>query len=80
MLAAPPGTKSAALHGYKLFGYVPLTLALRDRAVRLIVARALPDVFARVGATDPACAHPLALVEAILRGHGLDAYVHDLDR
>ena len=70
----------AALHGYKLFGDVPLTVALRDRAVRLIVARALPDVFARVGATDPAGAHPLALVEAMLRGHGLDAYVHDLDR
>jgi lysine-N-methylase len=69
----------AALHGYKLFGDLPLTLALRDRAVRLLVARALPDVFARVGATDPACAHPLALVEAMLRGHGLDAYVYDLD-
>ena len=27
---------------------------------------------------DPACAHPLALVEAMLRGHGLDAYAHDL--
>ena len=69
----------AALHGYKLFGDLPLSVALRDRAVRLLVARALPDVFARVGATDPACAHPLALVEAMLRGHGLDAYVHDLD-
>jgi lysine-N-methylase len=69
----------AALHGYKLFGDIPLTVALRDRAVRLLVARALPAVFARAGATDPACAHPLALVEAMLRGHGLDAYVHDLD-
>jgi lysine-N-methylase len=69
----------AALHGYKLFGDLPLTVALRDRAVRLLVARALPAVFARTGATDPACAHPLALVEALLRGHGLDAYVHDVD-
>jgi len=69
----------AALQGYKLFSDLPLTLALRDRAVRLLVARALPEVFARVGATDPACAHPLALVEAMLRGHGLDAYVHDVD-
>ena len=68
----------AALHGYKLFGDLPLTVALRDRAVRLLVARALPDVFARVGAADPACAHPLALVEAMLRGHGLDGYAHDL--
>jgi lysine-N-methylase len=69
----------AALHGYKLFGDLPLTSALRDRAVRLLVARALPDVFAGAGATDPACAHPLALVEAMLRGHGLDAYAHDLE-
>ncbi|MEP7123996.1 MAG: YkgJ family cysteine cluster protein [Byssovorax sp.] len=69
----------AALHGYKLFGDLPLTTALRDRAVRLLVARALPDVFARAGATDPACAYPLALVEAMLRGHGLDGYAHDLD-
>ena len=68
----------AALHGYKLFSDLPLTIALRDRAVRLLVARALPDVFTRAGATDPACAHPLALVEAMLRGHGLDAYAHDL--
>jgi lysine-N-methylase len=70
----------AALHGYKLFGDLPLTVALRDRAVRLVVARALPDTFARTGADDPACAHPLALVEAMLRGHGLDAYAHDLER
>ncbi len=70
----------AALHGYKLFGDLPLTVALRDRAVRLVVARALPDVFARTRADDPACAHPLALVEAMLRGHGLDAYAHDLER
>ena len=69
----------AALHGYKLFGDLPLTVALRDRAVRLLVARALPAVFARNGADDSACAHPLALVEAMLRGHGLDAYAHDHD-
>lgn len=68
----------AALHGYKLFGDSPLTLTLRDRAVRLLVARALPTIFARTGATDPACAHPLTLVEAMLRGHALEAYVSDL--
>lgn len=85
-ISLPPGAPEgeafylrAALHGYKLFGDLPLTVALRDRAVRLLVARALPDVFALAGATDPACAHPLALVEAMLRGHGLDAYVHDLE-
>ena len=69
----------AALHGYKLFGDLPLTVTLRDRAVRLLIARTLPTIFARTGATDPACAHPLALVEAMLRGHGLDGYAHDLE-
>lgn len=69
----------AALHGYKLFGDLPLTTTLRDRAVRMLVARALPTIFARVGAADPACAHPIALVEAMLRGHGLESYAHDLE-
>jgi lysine-N-methylase len=81
----PPATPAseafylrAALHGYKLFTDLPLTVALRDRTVRLLIARALPDIFTRTGATDPACAHPLALVEAMLRGHGLDGYAHDI--
>ncbi|MGK4005436.1 YkgJ family cysteine cluster protein [Sorangium sp. So ce1036] len=65
----------AALHGHRLLGALPLSLALRDRAVRLVVSRALPAIFAAVGASDPACAEPLALVEAMLRAHGLDAYV-----
>ncbi len=70
----------ALLHGHHLVGALPLSLALHDRAVRLLVARALPAVFAALRAEelDPACAHPVALVEAMLRGHGLDAYAHDL--
>ncbi|WP_437640111.1 YkgJ family cysteine cluster protein [Sorangium sp. So ce854] len=67
----------AALHGHRLLGALPLSLALRDRAARLVVARALPLVFAEAGADDPACAEPIALVEAMLRGHGLDAYAFD---
>ncbi|WP_437916409.1 hypothetical protein WME73_17450 [Sorangium sp. So ce302] len=67
-------TLRAALHGHRLLGALPLSLALRDRAVRLVVARALPAVVAGEGADDPACAEPIALVEAALRGHGLDAY------
>ncbi|WP_437537116.1 YkgJ family cysteine cluster protein [Sorangium sp. So ce726] len=64
----------AALHGHRLLGALPLSLALRDRAVRLVVARALPAVVEGEDAGDPACAEPIALVEAALRGHGLDAY------
>ncbi|WP_437665488.1 YkgJ family cysteine cluster protein [Sorangium sp. So ce1182] len=70
----------AALHGHRLLGALPLSLALRDRAARLVVARALPLVCAEAGAADPACAEPIALVEAALRGHGLDAYAADVAR
>ncbi|WP_433936249.1 YkgJ family cysteine cluster protein [Sorangium cellulosum] len=71
----------AALHGHRLLGALPLSLALRDRAARLVVARALPLICAEAGADgDPACAEPIALVEAMLRGHGLDAYAADMAR
>ncbi len=72
----------ALVHGHLLAGALPLSLALHDRAVRILVARALPLAFAAAPADtlDPACAHPLALLEAMLRGHGLDAYAHDVER
>jgi lysine-N-methylase len=66
----------ANLHGHRLLDDPPLARALRDRAVRLVVARAMPLVLAElpVDELDPAAAEPLALVEALLRGHGLDEY------
>lgn len=66
----------ALLHGHRLAGALPLAVALRDRAARLVVARGLAQVLAALpeAELDPACAHPLALVEAMLRGHGLDTY------
>jgi lysine-N-methylase len=69
----------AIVHGHRLVGELPVVTALRDRAVRLLVARALGLVLLAEdpSALDPACAEPLALVEAMLRGHGLDAYAHD---
>ncbi|APR81843.1 Hypothetical protein A7982_07192 [Minicystis rosea] len=69
----------ALLHGHRLVGARPLATALRDRAVRIVVARALGHVMAALpeDEIDPACAHPLALLEATLRGHGLDGYVED---
>jgi lysine-N-methylase len=66
----------ASIHGHHLWGDLPLAVALRDRAARLLVARALPHVI-RAEVRDPAIEHPLALVEAILRGHGLASYAHD---
>jgi lysine-N-methylase len=70
----------ALLHGHRLVGPLPLATALRDRAVRLVVARGLGLLFAALpeAERDSACAHPLALVEATLRGHGLDTYTEDV--
>ena len=59
---------------------VPLATALRDRATRLVLARALARALAATPeTTDPALREPIAVVEAMLRGHGLAAYVHDVD-
>lgn len=79
----------ALLHGYQLVDPSgegpPLALALRDRAVRLLVARAMPEAIARVASEDPNAAydpaerHPLALVEAMLRGFGLQSYRRDIE-
>jgi lysine-N-methylase len=70
----------AVVHGHQLVGALSIADALRDRAVRVLVARSLRHVVAGVpaGERDTACVHPLALVEAVLRGHGLDAYAHDV--
>jgi lysine-N-methylase len=69
----------AVLHGHQLVGARPVSVALVDRAVRLLVARALDHILREAPADelDSAAAHPLALVEATLRGHGLDAYASD---
>jgi len=82
--AAPAALRSerfyveALLHGHRLAHGRPLSVALRDRALRVVVARAWGLLFAEAADEDPACAHPLSLVEATLRGHGLDTYVDDV--
>jgi lysine-N-methylase len=70
----------AAAHGHHLIDAdLPLAHALRDRAVRMILARALPLLEGSGDMTDePALREPLALVEATLRAHGLAAYAHDV--
>ncbi len=70
----------ALAHGHGLAGELPLAAGLRDRCVRLVVGRALAVVLAVEDPQelDPACAEPLALVEAMLRGHGLGAYAADV--
>jgi lysine-N-methylase len=76
--AAEAFTRRAFFHGHQGLGQLPLAEALVDRAVRFVVARALGSVVARECPSDAAARHPLALLEAMLRGHGLSAYAHEL--
>jgi lysine-N-methylase len=79
----------ALLHGHQLVDPLgegpPLGLALRDRAVRLLLGRAMPEAIALLAAEDQSSIpdsaerHPLALVEAMLRGHGLSSYRRDIE-
>ncbi|MEM7159944.1 MAG: YkgJ family cysteine cluster protein [Myxococcota bacterium] len=63
------------LHGYRWAGRGALSTALRDEAVRIWVARSLPMV---VPTDAPDFRAPLALVEALVRAHGVGSYVDDL--
>ena len=67
------------VHGYRWAGRAGLAARLRDEAVRLWVARSLPAVLPGA-AEDPDLRAPLALVEAMLRAHGIGGYVDDVDR
>ncbi len=74
------------LHGHQFMDEQPLELALRDRAVRLLVARGLATLIRSTANDessgrdfpDPALRQPLALVEATMRGCGLYEYLDDL--
>jgi hypothetical protein len=60
------------LFGHHLAGAQPLAAALRDRALRCLLARHV-----RVPSSEPESAqrHPLAAVEALMRGQGMVGYV-----
>ncbi len=65
------------VHAYRWPRNGAIDLALRDDAVRVWVARSLPLTLEDDGG-DPDLRAPLALVEAMLRAHGVAAYVDDL--
>jgi lysine-N-methylase len=67
----------ATAFGYAWIDGRPLITNLRDRAVRLWVARAMPTFGAFMG-DEASRRHPLALVEALMRGHGLERYTEQL--
>ncbi len=68
------------LFGHQLVGY-PMAKALRDRAIVMWIGRMFPLAADALydGAKEPAFGHPLALVEALFRGHGLRRYVEEID-
>ena len=51
----------------------PLATSLRDRAVRLWLARCMPT-FAGLVPDEPAWRHPLSVIETLMRVHGLVRY------
>lgn len=61
----------ALIHGHQLVGDAPIEVALRDRATRILLSRALPGALPE---GEAARSHPLALVEAMMRGQGVGAY------
>lgn len=61
----------AIVFGHQIADELPVADGLRDRAVRLVIARALPRFLPD---DDPSRAIPITLVEAMMRGHGLRAY------
>jgi len=67
------------VHGYRWLGRVPLATRLRDEAVRLWLGRSLSAVLGG-DADDPHLRAPLALVEALLRAHGIGGYASDMDQ
>jgi lysine-N-methylase len=71
---------AATLHGHHAAGDLPLETALQDRALRLVLARALPAVVRRRAPGDLAERQPLCAVEVAMRGHGLAEYVRGLPR
>lgn len=79
--AAAPGQESrfwrGGLHSYRWPRNGALVDSLRDDALRLWVARSLPAAMVDED-QDPDLRAPLALVEAMLRAHGIGAYVDDV--
>ncbi|NUP11036.1 MAG: YkgJ family cysteine cluster protein [Polyangiaceae bacterium] len=88
LLASPPAHAEAERFYVKdlLFGHHavhrqglhPMSVLLFDRAFRVVLGRALGIVANVADLHDPAFQMPLALVDATMRGYGVNAYVQDL--
>ncbi len=70
----------ALLFGHQLVsakGKRSMAASARDRALRVLLGRALGVVASMADLQDPAFSQPLALVEASMRAYGLVGYVND---
>jgi lysine-N-methylase len=65
------------VHGYRWLGRRSLQTRLRDEAVRVWLGRSLSAVLGDAP-DDPHLRAPLALVEALLRAHGIGDYADDV--
>jgi lysine-N-methylase len=84
LVAAPPEDPAeeivhlqASAFAYAWFDR-PLALSLRDHAVRIWTARAMPSLVPPAAIDAPGGRRPLARVNAILRAYGIGNYVEDL--
>jgi lysine-N-methylase len=68
----------ATIHGHHVVDEVPIERALRDHAVRVVVARAMGPIIARLAPDDPAARYPLALTQAMMRAHGIKTYAREI--
>jgi hypothetical protein len=69
----------SGLFGYRLLGgSLSLAQALRDRATRMLLARRMAMRVPPSCQADPSRDHPLAAVEALMRGQGLESYALEL--
>jgi len=80
-LLSSPGAQAEAeafyvcsgAHGHHWIKDQPLVESLRSRAIRILLARALPLVIPS-DEEDAATEYPLALIEGMMRGYGLDCF------
>lgn len=65
----------AAIHGHHLLADVPLCYSLRDRAIRIFVARSLATHIPEGALPRAVYQYPLAALEVAMRTRGLNVYV-----
>ncbi|MBK8253637.1 MAG: YkgJ family cysteine cluster protein [Polyangiaceae bacterium] len=71
---------TAAIHGHQLVGDVPVSLALRDRAIRILLSRAVCLLPRENELPESLATYPLPAVESVMRAQGGKEYLRDLQK